>query len=270
MNHCRHAVVYLAVYSLISSFPVSGQATVAAGVKGTLLSDKGGGGVPGRVRVARKTGGETPAATISTAGVGSFPSITPPALANIPVVSSGLAARATTAANGQFDITANLTGDFLVCVQPDDFDHLDPCKWGIPPQVQLTSSAKQDLGNIVMRRGVSLKVIIEDPTGLMGDAAEVGQGASVQVGHYYANGIFEPMRLESTAPLGKGSAFQFAVAIPPDVDLRLGVNSTRVTLTDESGGAVKLNTAAYAIRATSTESQRIVRFRVSGLLPGGR
>jgi hypothetical protein len=63
---------------------------------------------------------------------------------------------------------------------------------------------------------------------------------------------------------------QFAVAIPPDVDLRVGINGTRFTLTDEKGGAVRLNAAAYSVRAASNERQRVMRFRISGRLPGVR
>lgn len=270
MNSYVRAAAYLAVSGLLTSVPVRSQTPAAAGVSGTLRSDQGGAAVKGRVRVMRKSGSEVSMPSISTGGVGNVPFLPVRPQTNIPVFSSGLAARATAAANGQFDITANLAGDFLICAQPDDFEHLDPCKWDSPPQVRLALNAKQDLGSVMLRRGVRLRVIIEDPTGLMGAAAEVAQGAAVQVGHYYANGIFEPMRLETATALGNGNTFQFAVAIPADVDLRVGVNSTRVTLTDESGGAVRMNTAAYPVRAASTERQRVMRFRVSGRLAGGR
>jgi len=76
--------------------------------------------------------------------------------------------------------------------------------------------------------------------------------------------------MESAVPSGRGNTFQFAVAIPADVDLRYGINSTKISLTDEAGAAVRLNAAAYSVRAATTDRQRIARFRVSGQLPGGR
>lgn len=248
---------------------VAGQQPALAGLAGAIRSDRGGAAVRARIRVVQKPAREAVAPAISTGGVGSAP-IRIPAPTNGPMTTSRGAATAATDATGGFDISANLAGDFIICVQPEDFEHLNPCKWGNAPTVKATANQKLSLGNIVVKRGVSLKVVVDDPTGLLGGAAEVAAGVTLQAGYYYGNGVFETMRLEAVTPLQNGNRFQFAAAIPPDVDLRVGLNSNRVTLTDERGGAVALNRAAYAVRATNTERQKVLQFRVSGRIGPAR
>jgi hypothetical protein len=256
----------VAVTVWLSLLTAAGQAAGALG--GRVV---GSGGIPlkGNVRILRKA--ELAARPLFDAkGVGAPPAAVNWSPPNVPVFGSGLGARATAGADGRFDIGKSLTGDYLICVQPEDFEHLDPCKWGGAAQVRTTAGAKLEVGSVVLRRGVSLKVVIEDVTGLMGSEAEAAAGGQLQAGHYYANGIFEPMRLESVTRVRGGNVLQFAVAIAPDVDVRVGINGTRYTLTDEQGGAVRLNAAAYAVRASSDERQRVLRFRVSGRVASGR
>jgi hypothetical protein len=246
--------------------PVAGQ--TGGGLGGRIVGGDGT-AVKGTVRVLRKAdlAARPP---IDTRGVGAAPKAVEWNQPNVPVFTGGLAARASAGPDGRFDTNSSLSGDYIVCIQPDDFEHLDPCKWGGATQVRATAGAKLEVGSVVVRRGVSLKVIVEDVAGFLGSEEEAARSGQLQAGHYYSNGIFEPMRLESVTRVRGGNVLQFAVAIPPDVDLRVGINGTRFTLTDERGGAVRMNAASYAVRAASGERQRVMRFQVSGRVAAGR
>ena len=264
----RHRMRIRAIVGAVVWFGVVAGGQTVASLGGRVVG-AGGATVKGHVRVLRKA--ELPAPPpFDVRGVGAAPKAVGWNQTNVPVFTSKLAASTSSGPDGRFDVGRSLSGDYIVCVQPDDFEHLDPCKWGGAPQVRATAGAKLDVGSIVLRRGVSLKVVIEDVGGLLGSQTEAAEGGQLQAGLYYANGIFEPMRLESVGRTGGGNVLQFAVAIPPDVDLRIGVNSARFTLTDEGGSAVRVNAAAYAVRASSTERQRVMRFRISGRQAAGR
>ncbi len=263
----RRQYVLFAISLLMGATFSSAPAQPLAGavVSGGVRSDQGGQAVRGRVRLVRRLDASAPKPLFENGGKGpAGPAMAAPG--NVPVITGRTSGQGRSDAAGNFELGAGpaTAGPHLVCFTPDDFEHLDPCKWGTPASMTVTANQPLSLGNLVVKRGTSLKVVIEDPTGLMGSPGEASVGAPLQVGHYYPNGIFEPMRLESAVAMNRGHRFLYSVAIPPDVDLRIGINSTRITLTDAAGGAVALNRSAYALRAAATERQKTFVFRVSG------
>jgi len=188
------------------------------------------------------------------------------ARATLPVATGGLAARTTTGPTGLFQIPAKLAGDHMLCIQPADYVHLDPCLWGMPQQFTLNAEQDRGLGTVALQRGVELRVVIEDPGSLLGPAETAGRSPSLAVGYHGATGIFTPMRLQSTTANGSGNNIQYAVAIPPNVDIQVVLITHTLKLTDERAAVLRPGGGTpVLVRATPAETLRTLRFRVGGL-----
>jgi hypothetical protein len=188
------------------------------------------------------------------------------ARATLPFPTGGLAARTTTGPTGLFQIPAKLAGDHLLCVQPADFIHLDPCLWGAPQPFTLNAGQDRGFGTVTLPRGVELRVVVEDPGSLLGPAESAGRSPSLAVGYQGATGIFTPMRLQSITANGSGNNIQYAVAIPPNVDVRVVLITHTLQLTGEGAAVLRPGGGSpVLVRATAAETSKTLRFRVGPL-----
>jgi hypothetical protein len=186
-----------------------------------------------------------------------------------PLIHGGAAWRGVTDESGLFD-AAVVGGDYMLCVEPDDFEHLDPCKWAPGPAITVGAGPKTQAGAIVIRKGIPLRVILEDPQILLGDELSVRAGVNVEVGLQRANGIFEPIRLEKAQVAGSGFVYQYAAAIPAGEEVRAMLISHGYTVQDERGQAIRMGGQVTVVRGSAGERERQIRFRVTGRAGGGR
>jgi len=179
---------------------------------------------------------------------------------------AGLAASTVTGPTGVFQVPAKLTGDHLLCVQAMDYVHLDPCLWGTPQALTLKAEQGKGLGTITLERGVELTVIVEDPGGVLGNAQTVSNNPSLIVGYQGPSGIFTPMRLQAVSSNGRGNTLQYAMAIPPNVEVKVVLITHTVRVIDEQNVAMRAGGGSpAAVRAMAGQTRRTLRYRVSRL-----
>jgi hypothetical protein len=144
----------------------------------------------------------------------------------LPVPTAGIAARTTTGPTGHFQFPAKLAGDHILCIQPADFIHLDPCLWGTPQQFTLAAERDRGFGTVILQKGVELRVVVDDPEAILGPADAIAFNPHLTVGYQGPSAIFTPMRVQSISANGTGNTIQYAIAIPPDVDIKVVLIAT--------------------------------------------
>ena len=162
-------------------------------------------------------------------------------------------------ANGA-SMVANLPpGDYAICGAVLSLPYLDPCRWGTPPRVTISANAFTGY-NLVLARGVFLKVRIDDPKGLLPRTKDGPlRAANLIVGVDFRAGAF--LGADNTGVDSAGRDYQMIV--PAGEPLRLWLFSRDVVLTDSGGKPVDAPGALIPFQAAAGIDQ-VFTFTVSG------
>src|ERR1043166_6907486 len=86
--------------------------------------------------------------------------------------------RAESGPNGQFTLRNLLPGAYMVCVRVKGGGYLDPCTWSpIAPTVKIATGQALTGYSVVVKKGVSVQVRLNDPSRLLQAPATPGQRA---------------------------------------------------------------------------------------------
>ncbi|MCW5982620.1 MAG: hypothetical protein KIT09_31320 [Bryobacteraceae bacterium] len=154
-------------------------------------------------------------------------------------------------ARGTFTVSNLPAGDYVVCAEVPSAPYLDPCKWSASPMLTLSAGA---VGRpaVVLRRGVFLRVRVNDPEGLL-PAVKPGpmKAGNLIIGVRFGNGAFHGANITYV----DGSGRDYAMVIPAGEPLFLWVFSRHVKLTDSDRSPVDNSGAMIPFGALAGQDQ---------------
>lgn len=165
-------------------------------------------------------------------------------------------------AQGAFQLAAAPVGDYILCAEIQSAAYLNPCKWGSPARVTIGTSAVAST-TLVLKKGVFLKVRINDPMGLL---------PKTNPGPLHAGGINVGVKFRSGAYVGAqntgldSGGRDYQVAIPSDEPVNLWLFSADVALQDAAGKAVD-NKGSLILLQVMPGQDQIVSFTTFALAP---
>ncbi len=179
---------------------------------------------------------------------------------------------AVTGQGGNFTVSGLSPGDYRICVEMPGSNFLNPCTWdsappaigggaGQPAAVGLGSGQRVTGVGIQLKKGIPVRVRLDDPGGLLAPAEAAGREAHVLVGAWTAAGLFQPARLTAKDSVGR----TLTVLIPYDASVRVTVRGHKVQLQDEGGRALAPGDFPVNLRAAREETEKTLRFRIAGV-----
>ncbi len=163
-----------------------------------------------------------------------------------------------TDASGSFAAAGLPIGDYSLCASVPSTAYLDSCQWKGTVRVTVAASATSNQ-NVVLQKGVFLKVRVNDPMGLLTQNGPSDAGKLV-VGVNFGNGAYLGAALTGTDATGRN----YQMAVPAGVPLQLWLFSRQVALTDVTGKPVDTSGAPVPFQATAGNDQAFT-FAVAGL-----
>jgi hypothetical protein len=165
-------------------------------------------------------------------------------------------------ANGAFAVSNLPAGDYLLCAEVPAAPFLDPCKWSSSPKVTIGAGAVNRPA-LVLKRGVFLKVRVNDPRGLLPPMKnDPSRAPNLIVGVVFGSGAF----LAAANTRADQSGRDYQMSIPAGVPLKLWVFSRHVTLTDAQGLPVDNSGGRIPFQAVAGRDQ-VFTLNVSGRDP---
>ncbi len=242
----RHTVAGVAL--LVACFPLVGQTTGAdAGVLNGSVQDEAG----------------APLAAVRVAYARQYALVGPPGRAMLAPGESATRGVTVTDQAGQFEITNLPAGQYRICVTVPDGPYLDPCKWGTGTILKVDAGAAVPL-KLVLKRGVFLRVRINDPKGLLASEKVTALGGGrLIVGVRFGSGAF--LGSEGVSPFPGGQ--EYRMVVPAGLPCSLWLFSRNVLLDDSSGARLTARGTLVPFQA-KVGGDEIFTFTASGdLLP---
>ncbi|MEK7408932.1 MAG: hypothetical protein AAB225_28040 [Acidobacteriota bacterium] len=169
---------------------------------------------------------------------------------------------ATTGAAGTFRFDSLPAGRYVFCARVPNSAWLSPCEWGLPsPAVSLSNASPTANATIVMKRGVPLRIRVDDAGQLLSRHEGKTPGARLLVGIGSAGYVFRLAPVVSEDSAGRNHQ----VVIPFDTPLKLVVRSSFFRVNDANALPLA-RTAATVIPFTVPSGQQVapIRFTVTG------
>ncbi len=165
-------------------------------------------------------------------------------------------------ANGALTALDLPPGEYVLCAEVPAAPFLDPCKWSPAPKLTIAAGV-MDRPALVLKRGVFLKVRVNDPKGLLPPMKnDPSRAPNLIVGVVFGNGAF--LAAANTRADQTGRDYQ--MSIPTGVPLKLWVFSRHVTLADAAGLPVDNSGGRIPFQAVAGQDQ-VFTLHVSGLDP---
>jgi hypothetical protein len=177
--------------------------------------------------------------------------------------------RATSAADGTFQVSALQAGSYTVCVRVPGSDFLDTCEWYVLP-LQVDVKAGQAVTGLKfkLQRGAILQIRLNDPANILAPAVSTATAKtvpSVLMGIQTTKGLFRPVALVSKDATGT----THAVTVPFDTALNFTVLSPNASLADAKGAPLTAPVGQggfnVPVKIASGTSPAPLTFNVTGL-----
>lgn len=150
-------------------------------------------------------------------------------------------------ANGAFSVSNLPVGEYLLCAEVPSGPYLDPCKWSVAQRTTVSAGGVAT-PTIVLKKGVLLKVRVNDPAGLLPAVKEdFLRPLNLIVGVVFGEGAF--LRATNTGVDGTGRDYEMSV--PAGTPVKLWVFSRHVTMVDSRGLPVDNLGAKIPFQATA-------------------
>ena len=162
-------------------------------------------------------------------------------------------------ANGAFAVSNLPAGDYVLCAEAPSQPYLNPCKWSSAPKVTIAAGAVHRPA-LVLKKGVFLKVRVNDPKGLLPPVKnDPSRAPNLIIGVVFGSGAF----LAAAITRADQSGRDYQMSIPVGVPLKLWVFSRHVTLTDALGLPVDNSGGRIPFQAVAGKDQ-VFTLNVSG------
>jgi hypothetical protein len=174
--------------------------------------------------------------------------------------------RAESKSDGSFSIANLPPGTYEFCAAVNGDVYLDPCNWSAKlPQVELVSGKNVDGYRLILQKGTTLTVRLNDPHQVLGATPLPGKVAPhVIVGIFTDRHLFHPLGV--IAKDKQGESRQGSIPLGRNVSVYL--RGKDVDLTDATGTSVDLDGATVAIQSALGSAQLLpVVFNVNPKKP---
>jgi hypothetical protein len=164
--------------------------------------------------------------------------------------------------NGAFAVSNLPAGEYVLCAEVPSGPYLNPCKWSSSPKVTIGAGALHRPA-LVLKRGVFLKVRVNDPRGLLPPVTnDASRAPNLIIGVVFGSGAFLAAAITGADQSGR----DYQMSIPAGVPLKLWVFSRHVTLTDSMALPVDNSGGRIPFQAVAGQDQ-VFTLNVSGRDP---
>lgn len=204
-----------------------------------------------------------PLAGVRVAYARQYRLVGPPGRAVLAPGESAARGVAVTDQSGRFEVASLPAGQYQVCLTVPDGAYLDPCKWETGTIVEVDGAAV-GVVKMVLKRGVLLRVRINDPKGLLATEKVTALGGGrLIVGVRFRSGAF--LGSEAVSPFPGGQ--EFRMVVPAGLPCGLWLFSRSLLLDDSSGARLTARGTLFPFQA-KVGGDEIFTFTASGdLLP---
>ena len=181
----------------------------------------------------------------------------------LPALGETVVTRTVTAdATGAFSVPGLPVASYGLCAELPGAPYLDSCKWSLADSVAVTASAVAQ-HNLVLKRGVLLRVHLNDPSQLLPPPASgLLARTGFIVGVIFGSGAY----LAATRSAASATTRDYQIPVPAGAPLSLWLFSRDVSLADSSGSPLAGSGARIPFTAASGQDQSF-NVRVSGVAP---
>jgi len=139
--------------------------------------------------------------------------------------------------DGSFEVGGLPAGDYQLCVRGVP-GFLDPCLWttGWIDLPDVNSGERRDAGVVILKRGGTLKVRVNDPQRLLSAETAISDGGLI-LGVQLEDGVFHRLNTTSTDLQGR----DMQMTVPHDMPLRLWAFSRIAVVSDGDGNVIGEN-----------------------------
>jgi hypothetical protein len=166
--------------------------------------------------------------------------------------------------NGAFAALDLPAGEYLLCAEVPAAAYLDPCKWSTSLKVTV-SAGTLAMPALVLKKGVFLRVRVNDPAGLLPTQVGPMSAGNLIVGVRFGTGAFHAATIKNIDGRGR----DYELVIPAGVPMSLWVFSRHVMLTDSNGSRIDNSGAMIPFQASPGQDQ-LFTLNVSGRVPGAQ
>jgi hypothetical protein len=177
-----------------------------------------------------------------------------------------LSERATTPANGTFQLSNLPAATYRICVQVPAGGYLNPCTWTRNPTTVTLTAGKSAAGvALKLTPGSKVNVFIADPSNVLSQVGKSGQAPPVSMGVRTPLGIIEPFIMRSASKTGS----QHEATIPFDSAVPIWIHSAKLALTQVGATAVPASGLSLPVThpSASAASPPPLQFQITGIKP---
>ncbi len=169
---------------------------------------------------------------------------------------------ATTSSEGLFHLSGLPYGRYAFCVQAPLTSWLNPCEWdSTRPELEISATQRSVSKTIVLKRGASILVRVNDPATLLPQYEGETRGAQVLVGVRSPKLMFQLVPVREKDSGGRN----YEVVIPFDAETNLIVASPFFRLKDANGMALPAGSASSVrLLVPSGKEPPKLQFNVDG------
>ena len=167
---------------------------------------------------------------------------------------------AVTGAGGSFRFDKLNDGKYRLCAQVPQSAWLNPCEWGLqPPVVALTTTQPTNQVTMILKKGATVPIRIDDPGQLLSLHEGRTSGAHLLIGVGNDAFVFRPL---AVLPAGTSGANRQLV-IPFNSPVKLVVSSSFFQLADSVGKALPKTGSAIPILVPSGTQPALIKLTVA-------
>lgn len=169
--------------------------------------------------------------------------------------------RAVAGANGAFTIANLPAGTYALCASVENLGYLDPCAWSAaPPTVQIAAGQAVTGFRLVVKKGTTLQVRLNDPDKILGQKAAPKQVAPhVLLGVFTPRRLFQPLQLAGTDASGRNHQGTVPLDNTP---ASLHVTGRGVRILDESNVEVGPSGVNIGVKPNNGNAPKVITFTV--------
>lgn len=169
--------------------------------------------------------------------------------------------RVQSAANGSFTIPNLAMGSYMLCAAVEQLGYVDPCEWSLQPSsVQLAASQAATGVKLVVKKGTTLRVHVDDPDKILGQTPAAKQVApSVLLGVFTPGRLFKSLQLVNSD--ANGSDHQLLIPAD-DTPATFYIHGVGVQVVDQAGSKLDTGEKQISIKPRNGNAPDVINFTV--------
>jgi hypothetical protein len=161
--------------------------------------------------------------------------------------------------SGNLTVSGLPAGSYSLCARVPSSAYFDPCLWQQPLVVAISANTTTAQA-LVLNRGVSVKIRLNDPNGLLPQVVDgVWTPHKISVGVVYAHGAYQAAPNTGVDAAGR----DYQLTVPAGVPFTLRLFSHDIALADQSGTALDMSGSKIPFQGVTGQDQAFT-FSVSG------